>query len=588
VIADLSLENFVDARERGGLAFLTRVSPSASLECLPVFHHPRPTLLTSGLIVALCLALASAVTTRSSAFSPGPSAPTIASDTCGVKGSCTDVPGRGATALRARRMSATGTPAANPSTSSLCTREVHAQRAVSVSDGQGGLLIAWIEPSDLDAPVRALRRDSTGSVVSGWAANGVVLCAAPGQRSMLRLVADGAGGAIAGWVDHRDPSRGRIFAQRVTGSGAIASGWSADGVVVTADSTDQAAPALATDGLGGAFVAWQKPRPTGTAVRLLRLAPDGTRGSGWPDTGLVVSAHDSAQAAPVVIGDGANGVAIAWEDHRAGAASQLYATRVTMLGAPVPTWPANGLRVSTASAAQRFARLAGDGLGGAYVVWHDARSGAGRLYAQHLASTGAVAPGWPFDGLGVSTSSGEQFDAAAAPDESGGVLIAWIDYRGGVAGDVYMQRLALDGTRPAGWPSGGAAVCPDPADSFRPTLVDVAAGAATVAWDDVGEDGLVTGVIEGPLPDRIAVQWISEGLGRGGLVVRFALVSDAPAALEVVDVMGRRVSRRSVERFGPGWHVMSLDAHSGLAPGVYFVRLTQASRSVATKAIYLR
>src|SRR5437867_2275873 len=80
---------------------------------------------------------------------------------------------------------------------------------------------------------------------------------------------------------------------------------------------------------------------------------------------------------------------------------------------------------------QRFARLAADGLGGVYVVWHDARSGAGRLYAQHLSGTGAVAVGWPGDGIGVSASSGEQFDAAVAADGAGGLLVAWSDYRGG-------------------------------------------------------------------------------------------------------------------------------------------------------------
>jgi len=58
-------------------------------------------------------------------------------------------------------------------------------------------------------------------------------------------------------------------------------------------------------------------------------------------------------------------------------------------------------------------------------------------------------------------------------------------------------------------------------------------------------------------------------------------------SLELVDVTGRRVARRELPALGAGPHVQSLaGAATGLAPGVYFVRLTHASGSV-TKRVAL-
>lgn len=63
---------------------------------------------------------------------------------------------------------------------------------------------------------------------------------------------------------------------------------------------------------------------------------------------------------------------------------------------------------------------------------------------------------------------------------------------------------------------------------------------------------------------------------RGTMRVSFALPSEAPATLELLDVTGRRVLAREVGSRGPGAHVVSLDA-ARVAPGLYFVRLTQGT-----------
>jgi len=74
---------------------------------------------------------------------------------------------------------------------------------------------------------------------------------------------------------------------------------------------------------------------------------------------------------------------------------------------------------------------------------------------------------------------------------------------------------------------------------------------------------------------------------RHGLRVWFSLPSPEPAWLEAVDVTGRRVIRVSVGALGPGDHAVDLADRTRLAPGVYWIRLTQASRSMTARAVVI-
>jgi hypothetical protein len=71
----------------------------------------------------------------------------------------------------------------------------------------------------------------------------------------------------------------------------------------------------------------------------------------------------------------------------------------------------------------------------------------------------------------------------------------------------------------------------------------------------------------------------------GPLVVSFSLASDAPAALAVFDVSGRLVVRRDLGSFGPGAHTLRL---GDLPTGAYVLRLTQADRSLTSRAVVIR
>ena len=71
------------------------------------------------------------------------------------------------------------------------------------------------------------------------------------------------------------------------------------------------------------------------------------------------------------------------------------------------------------------------------------------------------------------------------------------------------------------------------------------------------------------------------------MVVHFALASDAPATLELIDVTGRRVRSRSVGGLGAGPHAVDLAEDGRVARGVWFVRLTQGPNEAVVRAIVL-
>src|SRR5262245_50250456 len=127
--------------------------------------------------------------------------------------------------------------------------------------------------------------------------------------------------------------------------------------------------------------------------------------------------------------------------------------------------------------------IVADGAGGAIVVWTDTRSGNYDIYAQHITSTGTVAPGWPANGLAICTAGGDQEEPHAVADGAGGAIIAWTDRRASPNGDIYAMRVTGAGTIPASWPVNGRQLLVDPNDESSPAIVSDGAGGALVAWE---------------------------------------------------------------------------------------------------------
>lgn len=94
--------------------------------------------------------------------------------------------------------------------------------------------------------------------------------------------------------------------------------------------------------------------------------------------------------------------------------------------------------------------------------------------------------------------------------------------------------------------------------------------------------------VPGPAAVAFALEGVHPHPATSGLNVWFALPSREPAALELMDVAGRRVWRRDVGSLGPGRHGVEAGSGVRLHPGLYFIRLTQGSRSATARALVLR
>jgi hypothetical protein len=70
--------------------------------------------------------------------------------------------------------------------------------------------------------------------------------------------------------------------------------------------------------------------------------------------------------------------------------------------------------------------------------------------------------------------------------------------------------------------------------------------------------------------------------------VSLALPRAGGAALELIDVGGRRLERRELAALGPGRHEVTMGQGPRLAPGVYWRRLTQGVEARSARVAVVR
>jgi len=121
-------------------------------------------------------------------------------------------------------------------------------------------------------------------------------------------------------------------------------------------------------------------------------------------------------------------------------------------------WPHDpfvNLRVAAVASQQVPGAVMPDGAGGVFIVWRDSRGGNDDIYLQRLTAAGAVAGGWPVNGLLVCGAAGDQQSEVMVSDGAGGVIVAWRDQRFGFNGEIFAQRVSGGGAIAPGWPVDG-------------------------------------------------------------------------------------------------------------------------------------
>ncbi len=263
------------------------------------------------------------------------------------------------------------------------------------------------------------------------------------------------------------------------------------GVCVTPGTQQQ--PVVASDGAGGAIIAWQDFRTTPSVIAVQHVLATGDNDPVWLHNGRAVLRFplenpDGGQVFPVIVSDGAGGAIVAWQDLRSAVTEiDLYAQHILADGKLDEAWPPSGVPVSTALGQQEGPTMVSDGAGGAIITWMDTRPGSTALdvYAQHVLATGVVDPLWPVDGFPICTAADAQQFPVIASDDAGGAIIAWFESRVDPTDlNIFAQRIRNDGTIAPGWPVDGRAVCTAAFGQAFPTIVADGTHGAIVAWAD--------------------------------------------------------------------------------------------------------
>jgi hypothetical protein len=185
--------------------------------------------------------------------------------------------------------------------------------------------------------------------------------------SDITIEPDASSGIYLAWSDYRAGGNDLdVYAQHLTGAGAIAPGWPAEGRAVAPQPNEQQAPALVADGSNLAL-GWEDHRGLVPDIYVLRLDPSsGNPAAGWPPSGVGACTQSAEQWKPALVSDGQGGAIAAWLDRRDQSADyvDVYAARLDPSGSP-PTDAG-----ATASPAGRGAALR---------VWPNPARGAVRL-----------------------------------------------------------------------------------------------------------------------------------------------------------------------------------------------------------------
>lgn len=506
----------------------------------------------------------------------------------------------GSADLYAQRMTSAGSvsPGWPASGVAIVTATGDQKLAVAAPDGSGGLYVAWEDyrAGGGESDVYLQRLTANGAISPGWTTNGRLVCGFAGPQGYPALLAD-ATGAFVAWQDDRSTTSSDIYIQRVSSAGVAQ--WTASGVALCTAGGNQLFPSIAPDATTGVYVAWQDPRNGDPDVYVQRVNASGA--AQWTADGVPVCTALYEQLAPRMVPDGSDGVVIAWDDYRDFNAD-IYAQRLN--GSGTKLWaPADGVALCTDLAEQYGAGIVSDGAGGAIVPWTDYRGGAGDIYAQRVTSAGSVAPAWPADGAAVCTATGDQFDATACADGSGGAYVVWSDARTGTGtADIYAKQVTSSGGTALGWNVNGSRICDALNAQLRPAVLLDGAGCFIVWSDERGADSDIYAARGGgstvdvaPWEGAPAVELAAPfpNPSRGSVTLRFTLSGSGPVRLTVLDLAGRRVrALLNDESLGTGMHTVlwnGLDeAGMKASTGLYWVVLETADARSLRKVTVLK
>ena len=494
------------------------------------------------------------------------------------------------------------------------------QYPVLVPDGTGGTIIFWQAGIGSAADIYAQRVDAGGAVQ--WSATGSAVCTAAGMQSVFRAIPDGHGGAMISWTDHRG-SADNIFAQRIDSGGAAL--WTVDGVAICIALRDQRNAGIVDDGDGGAIIAWTDYRnDTSWEMYAQRVDPLGS--VQWTANGEYIPSRPGDATDLGIASDGGGGAYIAWI--AAGASDSLFAGRIDADGATLWTAPLSPAGTGSVSI------LVSDGAGAAIISWETSGDIYGQKIdsdgivawseggvaicsatdaqqypvATSDGSGGIIASWWDYRNSGGSAFEGDVY--AGRIDANGDIVATLLEsFTASLGSNAIVIRWTLslidDGTQfivlRAETPGGDFAPIAEPEIervglSFQFSDSNCRPGATYRYRIDVVDDDGRAVLFE---TDAISVPAASAILHQNhpnpfnpSTAITYVIPEDARVTLDIFDVEGKPVTRlvdtfQKHGQYTVRWNGIDRDGNR-VDAGVYLYRFTAGKSRLSRKMVLLK
>jgi type IX secretion system substrate protein len=255
-----------------------------------------------------------------------------------------------------------------------------------VPDNQHGIIVSWHDVG-LTPDIHSQRIDGSGNML--WSQAGVIVCAAATQMVFPKAVADSEGGAFIVWQESINGSG--VFAQYVSDLGIP--NWALNGIAILDTPYIQKSAKVVGDGNGGMIVGWVD---AGLTVNYYaqRFSPLGTKL--WGDGGKIVanSAYATSLLDLAITADLAGNSTIAYIDHPTNSAIDINikAQKLDIDGNKL--WDSAGMPICSASDIQSNIVMGANAQNYNFISWVDKREAVyERVYSQVLDNDGnAVLP----------------------------------------------------------------------------------------------------------------------------------------------------------------------------------------------------
>jgi hypothetical protein len=348
------------------------------------------------------------------------------------------------------------------------TNTIYADReALNVTDGNGGIISIWrvFDFANNVQNIYTQRKNVNGTLNWGTATNPILLFTSTHYVDISDIVADGLGGAYISWVDNLTDTTSNLHLQKINNAGTLL--FSTNGIIVNSNNTHKLADGKLFADNSGAVITWADEIastitdiPTYAQVFAQKYTINGQ--AQWGPNPIQVSTASGLRANPNIIGDGNNGVFIAFLDTRNSGLNaggdfdniDIYAQHISSTGNKL--WPTTDAAISTEInnqytifSRQTSTTMIADSVGGFYIVYEDYKIGNdsnNHYYLQRLNTNGNRL--LPNNGLALTgnTARSNRTNATLLYDGFNGVIASWDEHEYNInLGEAHAQRVSNAG-----------------------------------------------------------------------------------------------------------------------------------------------